>query len=276
MRNGGAEVPEPPRRGRRLGRLAAWTGTLALAGLAIAIGSALLPACGLDVGGFSFLRWLHACPEPAAAGSADLDREAERAGALRGRIASLERRLAGLPACPPPAQAAATPPAAPPAPAPVPRPSPEPEPSEFDRRLAAQGGEVSEELTVTLIWNDAADLDLQLECPGGGTAGVAGEGCGGGVLDVDANGYSTGGLRMMDNPVENVRFGSLAPYGTYGIRIFIADSYLRHSSYERARNDGPHPFRVRVLSNGREQVFDGVHPGVGRGDVRFRFTHDEG
>ncbi len=270
MTNGGAEAPGPPRRGARLGRLAAWTGALALAGLAVAVGSALLPACGLDVGGLSFLRWLHACPELAAAGSADLDRQVERAGTLRGRIASLERRLAGLPACPP-VQAAAAPPAAPPAP--VPKPSPEP--SEFDRRLAAEGGEVSEELTVTLIWNDASDLDLQLECPGGGTAGVSSTNCGGSVLDVDANGYTTGGLKMMARPVENVRFGSSAPHGTYGIRIFIG-GYSRSSGYDRARNEGPHPFQVRVLSNGRERIFNGVHSGLGRGDVRFRFVHNEG
>ena len=258
----------------RLEGLAVWTGAIALVGLATAIGAALLPACGIGTGGFSVLRSLDACPEPPLAGLTRLDREMERAEALRDRIARLERNLAGLPACAP-VQAAAAPQAAPPAP--VPRLRPEAGPSsEFDRRLRAEGGDVSEELTVTLIWNDPSDLDLQLTCPGGGTAGVAGSGCGGAVLDVDANGYSTGGLRMLDRPVENVRFGSLAPNGTYEIRIFIADSYLRHSGRERARNEGAHPFRIRVVSRGREQIFNGVHPGVGRGDVRFRFVHDEG
>ena len=41
------------------------------------------------------------------------------------------------------------------------------ESSEFDERVEDQEGEVSEELTVTLIWNDRSDLDLQVHCPGG-------------------------------------------------------------------------------------------------------------
>ena len=258
----------------RLEGLAVWIGAIALVGLATAIGAALLPACGIGTGGFSVLRSLNACPEPPLAGPVRLDREMERAEVLQDRIARLERKLAGLPACAA-VQVAAAPQLAPPAT--VPRLRPETEPSsEFDRRVRAEGGDVSEELTVTLIWNDPSDLDLQLTCPGGGTAGVAGSGCGGGVLDVDANGYSTGGLRMLDRPVENVRFGPLAPNGTYGIRVFIAESYLRQSGRDRVRNEGTHPFRVRVVSRGRKQIFDGVHPGVGRGDVHFRFVHDEG
>ena len=132
---------------------------------------------------------------------------------------------------------------------------------------------MSEELTVTLIWNDASDLDLQVICPDGGRAGVAARGCGGGVLDVDANGYGSGGLRMMDRPVENVRFGDSAPRGSYGIRVFISAGYATSSGRDRARNFGPHPFRVRVHSRGGDQVFEGVHPGLGGPDVRFRFEH---
>ena len=136
---------------------------------------------------------------------------------------------------------------------------------------------MSEELTVTLIWDDASDLDLQVFCPDGGRAGVAvaARGCGGGgVLDVDANGYGTDRrLRMMDRPVENVRFGESAPRGSYGIRVFISRGYATNFGRDRTRNLGPHPFRVRVLSRGQEQVFEGVHPGLGGPDVRFRFEH---
>ena len=132
---------------------------------------------------------------------------------------------------------------------------------------------MSEELTVTLIWDDASDLDLQVICPGGGRAGVAARGCGGGVLDVDANGSSTGGLRMMDRPVENVRFGDSAPRGSYRIRIFISPNYALHFGRHRSRNLGVHPFRVRVLSRGREQVFEGVHRGLLQSDVWFTFEH---
>lgn len=134
---------------------------------------------------------------------------------------------------------------------------------------------MSEELTVTLIWDDASDLDLQVTCPDGGKAGVAAPspGCGGGVLDVDANGYGSGGLRMMDRPVENIRFGSSAPPGSYGIRVFISQGYATSFGRDRLRNRGRHPFRVRVLSRGEEQVFEGVHPGLGGRDVHFRFEH---
>ena len=48
------------------------------------------------------------------------------------------------------------------------------EQSEFGERLDAEDGEVSEVLTVTLIWDDRSDLDLEVHCPGGGTAGVRG------------------------------------------------------------------------------------------------------
>ena len=154
-------------------------------------------------------------------------------------------------------------------------PSPEEpeEQSEFDERLDAEDGEVSEELTVTLIWNDRSDLDLEVHCPDGGTAGVRGTGCGGGVLDVDANGYGPGGLMMMERPVENVLFGANTPAGEYRIRIFIAESYEDNIGDDRTRNSGRHPFRVRVISHGNEQVFEDVHPGLGQGDVWLNFTH---
>ena len=139
--------------------------------------------------------------------------------------------------------------------------------------MEAEGGEVSEELTVTLIWDDASDLDLQVTCPGGGRAGVASPGCGGGVLDVDGNGYGSGGLRMMDRPVENIRFGSSAPRGSYGIRVFISEGYATSFGRDRSRNRGNHPFRIRVLSRGSEQLFEGVHPGVGGRDASFRFEY---
>ena len=132
---------------------------------------------------------------------------------------------------------------------------------------------MSEELTVTLIWDNDSDLDLQVVCPNAGRAGVAARGCGGGILDVDANGYGTGGLKMMDQPVENVRFGDSAPRGSYRIRVFISPGYAGNSGFDRSRNIGAHPFRVRVVSRGRQQVFESVHRGVGKSDVWFTFEH---
>ena len=152
-------------------------------------------------------------------------------------------------------------------------PEEEEESSEFDERVEDQEGEVSEELTVTLIWNDRSDLDLQVHCPGGGAVGAHDGGCAGGVLDIDANGSSGGILRMMDQPVENIRFPAPAPTGDYRIRVSISDSYHDNIGEDRRRNTGSHPFRVRVISRGTGQVFEGVHPGLGQGDVWFSFVH---
>ena len=272
-----ADEREAIRSRGRSGGIFIWSGAFALLGVALVLGVVLLPACGITVAAPVPTRWFNACPAPPPAGSEDLHREAERAAELRDRIARLERKLAGLPACPPPPVIVEVPPEpAPPEPAPPEPAPPEPPPdspeSEFDRRLDEQGGEVSEELTVTLIWDDDSDLDLQVFCPDGGVAGVAAEGCGGGILDVDANGYESGGLRMMDRPVENVRFGTSALRGIYQIQIRIAASYLTQSGYDRARNLGSHPFRVRVLSRGTEQVFEGVHPGADGANAWFEFT----
>lgn len=139
--------------------------------------------------------------------------------------------------------------------------------------MEEEGGRISEELTVTLIWDDDSDLDLQVICPDGGTAGVAASGCGGGVLDVDANGYGSGGLRMMSEPVENVRFGASAPSGTYRIRVFIATGYLNASGFDRLRNRGTHRFRVRVISRGQAREWEGIHPGLGGTDAWIQFEH---
>ena len=277
-------------------------GVVAFVVVALVVAYVLLPACGLR----PLAGWLETCPPAPDAALVALEEEAERTAALRDRIARRERELAGLPACPPspqeepllepgfgePSQEFGNPPSEPtdppeeleetppppeespeePEEAPPPFEEPE-EPSEFDERLDAEDGEISEELTVTLIWDDRSDLDLEVHCPDGGTAGVRGTGCGGGVLDVDANGYGPGGLMMMERPVENVRFGANASEGEYRILIFIAESYENNIGDDRTRNSGRHPFRVRVISHGNEKVFEDVHPGLGQGDVWLNFTH---
>ena len=267
----------------RSGGVYIWSGAVALLGVAFVLGVVLLPACGITVAAPVLTRLFNACPAPPPAGSEDVHREAGRAAELRDRIARLERKLAGLPACPPPPVIVEVPPEpappepAPPEPAPPEPAPPEPPPaapeSEFDRRLDEQGGQVSEELTVTLIWDDDSDLDLQVFCPDGGVTGVAADGCGGGTLDIDANGYETGGLQMMDRPVENVLFGTSALSGVYQIQIRISANYVNRTGNERTRNLGSHPFRVRVFSRGTEQVFEGVHPGADGANVWFEFTH---
>ena len=306
-------VPQMYHRGRHMLVLVS-LGTLALIGLGIALGVLLLPSCGINPVVPALSRWLETCPQ-ASGVLHGLEQEANLSDALRDRIARLERELAGLPACSPPAPSLARPeeplvsdvPLLAPEPEeplpepeeplpepeePLPEPEeplPEPEeplsehqpeepdereePSEFDERLEAEDGEVSEELTVTLIWDDRSDLDLEVHCPGGGTAGIRGTGCGGGVLDVDANGYGSSGLRMMERPVENVRFGGNAPEGTYRIRIFISHGYENALEDDRRRNSGHHSFSVRVISRESERIFEGVHPGLGGSDVWFSFSH---
>ena len=280
----------------RAGLAAAAVGVPAFVVLALWIGSLLLESCALG----PLTRWLGACPSAAAAVSGDLAAEMEHTGRLEDRVRQLERQLALLRDCPrappePPPEDPEPVPADEPLPVPEePLPEDEPDPpeedlppppeedplpaeedesSEFDERVEDQEGEVSEELTVTLIWNDRSDLDLQVHCPGGGSVGAHDGGCAGGVLDIDANGSSGGILRMMDQPVENIRFPAPAPAGDYRIRVSISDSYHDNVGEDRRRNTGAHPFRVRVISHGTEQVFEGVHPGLGQGDVWFSFVH---
>ncbi len=282
----------------RSGLVAAAVGVPVFVVLALWIGSLLLESCSLG----PLTRWLGACPPAAAAVSGDLAAEMEHTARLEDRVRQLERQLALLRDCPlappeplPEEEPMPEPPQEPP-PAPeeeaLPEDDPDPpeedlppppeedplpveddESSEFDERVEDQEGEVSEELTVTLIWNDRSDLDLQVHCPGGGAVGANVGGCAGGVLDIDANGSSGGILRMMDQPVENIRFPGPAPAGNYRIRVSISDSYHDNIGEDRRRNTGAHPFRVRVISHGAEHVFEGVHPGLGQGDVWFSFVH---
>ncbi len=281
----------------RAGLVAAVVGVPVFVVLALWIASLLLESCTLG----PLSRWLDACPPVAAGVSGDLAAEMEHTGRLEDRVRQLERQLALLRDCPP------APPETPPEEEPEPVSADEPAPPqeeplpddtpavpeeeqppppeenlpgeddespEFDERVEEQEGEVSEELTVTLIWNDRSDLDLEVHCPGGGAVGVNAQGCDGGLLDVDANGYGTGGLRMMARPVENIRFRGEAAEGEYWVRIHIAEGYEAAGGNDRRRNLGRHPFSVRVISRGEVTVFEGVHEGLGRGDVWLSFTHE--
>ncbi len=281
----------------RAGLVAAGLAVAVFVVLALWIASLLLESCALG----PLSRWSGTCPQAAAGLAGDLAAEMEHTGHLEDRVRQLERQLALLRDCP-----LAPAPEEEPEPAPLPDavtavpqadrppppqeplaagtgeapqadrpPSPEEDlPSEFDARVEEQEGEVSEELTVTLIWNDQSDLDLEVHCPGGGAVGVVARGCGGGLLDIDANGYGSGGLRMMTRPVENIRFRGETEDGEYWVRIFIAENYAMSGGHDRRRNLGRHPFSIRVISRGEVTVFEDVHEGLGRGDVWLSFTHD--
>lgn len=93
-------------------------GAAVLLGLALAQASTLLPSCGLRLGALGDLVF---CRSPAAGdASPELAAELERRAALENRLRGLKRRLAGLPACPPPQ--------------PVAEPEPEPEPEGLDEK----------------------------------------------------------------------------------------------------------------------------------------------
>jgi hypothetical protein len=217
-----------------------WWAVAAATGAAMAAALWLLVApCGL-----AGPSWLNRCPAPAEEAVVDPALGARRAQ-LEAEIAALERRaLAAERACEP------APPPPPPAPAPAPaavRPSPPPAPpapDEIDRRREDAGGQEGE-LTITLVWDSTADLDLYVACPGGGEISYERPtACGGGRLDVDAN-----VRRRTTTPVENVFFGEGAPRGTYRVRVNMFD--------DGGRGGSVHPFTVRIDIGGRRQTFRG-------------------
>ena len=116
--------------------------------------------------------------------------------------------------------------------------------SEFDERLERAGARIGA-VTVTLMWDSNADLDLAVTCPNGETISYGnGRACEG-ELDVDMN-Y---GPNHAKRPVENVVWPGAPPSGSYQISI-------RRPS---ARDDDGQstPYRVRVLANGETTIHEG-------------------
>ena len=75
-------------------------GVVVLIVLALALAYTVLPVCGVRLGSLGTLQF---CPLAASGGlSPALAEEAERQAVLKERLRGLERRLAALPACPPP------------------------------------------------------------------------------------------------------------------------------------------------------------------------------
>ena len=94
--------------------------------------------------------------------------------------------------------------------------------SVITQRVKAAGGKVEGKLRVSLAWNNRDDLDLHGYTPDGNHVYFGNRRCGGGDLDIDANGM--GG--MMSEPVENMVFGLLKD-GTYKFRV---DQYSRRQT----------------------------------------------
>jgi hypothetical protein len=116
--------------------------------------------------------------------------------------------------------------------------------SEFDERLERAGAR-SGAVTVTLMWDSNADLDLYVTCPGGEVISYGnGQACQG-ELDVDMN----HGPNHSKRPVENVVWPEAAPGGTYQISV------RRPSA--REDDSQPTPYRVRVSMNGETTIHEG-------------------
>ncbi|KAA0675697.1 hypothetical protein [Roseomonas genomospecies 6] len=179
----------------------------------------LMIGCGIWPGG----SLLNHCPvRPMAMAPAPAP-ESVRTDALRAELASLEQRLEQAPRCEPPTPAA-----------------PRRANSEFDRRMA-ESGAAEGELTVTLIWNTSADLDLHVGCPDGAEIYFRNTTACGGVLDVDANSASP-----IARPVENIHFRQAKP-GSYRIEV----------NNFKDRGAGSSSFQVRVKKGSEETVYDG-------------------
>ena len=131
-------------------------------------------------------------------------------------------------------------------PAPL-EPTPE-ERQEFAKRLSASGAATGE-ITVTLLWDGNADLDLVVRCPSGQSLDyLTPQGCGG-TLDVDANAARDS---LSGKPVENIFWpaGQATP-GAYKIAV-------RYEPRKDERNPQPVPFQVRLIRDSQEQVFKGT------------------
>ena len=149
----------------------------------------------------------------------------------------------------------------PPEPEPTPpEPEPEPEPEdEFDERLEREGAQDGE-VTVTLMWNGDADLDLHVICPNGQEIDYTStRGCGGN-LDIDMN-----GVRVMSRePVENVVWPAGAPPGRYIVRVNNFDP--------RSDGSGPTPFRLRIVNGDQTEIVEGAIRGTDGTETFYEFT----
>lgn len=149
---------------------------------------------------------------PAAAPEAAAN---DRRGELLRDLGLLQRQLAQTPQCN--VQTAELPPPAPPA----------QQETDLDRAREQAGGQTGD-ITITLLWNGHADLDLMISCPGGDKLAAFQTPRCGGEVDVDANWCSRRGPLgcetyhgdIVDKPIENAFFiESAAEHGTYHVEV---------------------------------------------------------
>lgn len=181
------------------------------------------------------------CEIPPDSALPDLQREEAR---LRQRLAELERAYAGrVIQC----RIARAPPAATPTPPAVIPAQPPAQRSELDHRLDRENAQRGR-WQVTLAWDGPADLDLHVECPGGGRIFHAVPDSCGGTLDIDMN----AGNRRSDRPIENVVWSGPPPPGIYRVQVVYFDHPQRRT---------PVPFRVRLVTDGQPRDLTGTATG---------------
>jgi hypothetical protein len=209
-----------------------WLGWLILALLLAAILWLLTPACGVRSPVF-----LSNCPAPQQASE-----ESRRTAELQDQIATLERQIGILDrACQPDGLNRAEIPD-------FPRPAAPQVLPNIDERREQAGAELGD-LTFTLAWDNADDLDLYVTCPAGVTVSHLQRAACNGQLDVDSNVGTP-----VAQPVENTFFTDPLG-GTYTVRVHL---------YASRTGGGDTPFTLQVRAGDRVENLTGIVSGQSR------------
>jgi Fibronectin type III domain len=122
------------------------------------------------------------------------------------------------------------------------------------------------DVQVSVSWDAPSDVDLHVEEPGGNDIYYGNPSSStGGQLDVDSNAACS----IDGRQIENVRWGGLAPAGTYTVRV----------DYWDACGVGQTNFLVTVKNGASTQTFTGLftgegdHGGFGSGRLITTFVH---
>ncbi len=134
--------------------------------------------------------------------------------------------------------------------------------SVMDEALTQQSAQ-SGEITISLLWDSEDDLDLHVFTPDGSEIYYGNKEAGGGVLDVDANAFSSS---LMPNPVENIYFESPED-GEYWVYVI---------NYHDRTEGSATNYLVRLQVGDEVQTFSGVLTNEDESAeiVGFRYTAD--
>jgi hypothetical protein len=117
-----------------------------------------------------------------------------------------------------------------------------------DQLIEAQAG--SGEITASMLWSTADDLDLHIITPSGDEIYYNNPSAGGGTLDVDRQASAD---NIVASPIENIYF-SAPVTGTYKVFIY---------NYCDRTEGGASDYLVRITVGGNSQTFNGTIDGTG-------------